>query len=53
MGLILMLVLIILAIGSLPIWPHARSRGYWPSSIAVLLFVTLIMFIYFRVMALV
>lgn len=31
MGLILMIVLILLLLGSVPSWPHSRSWGYGPS----------------------
>jgi hypothetical protein len=44
---ILMVVLVLLAIGSAPVWPHARSWGYYPSGglglvLVVLLFVFLL-----------
>jgi hypothetical protein len=28
---ILLLVLVLLAIGSIPAWPHSRNWGYYPS----------------------
>lgn len=31
MGLILLIVLILLLIGSFPAWPYSRGWGYWPS----------------------
>ena len=31
MGLILLIVLIVLLVGSAPTWPHSRSWGYRPS----------------------
>jgi hypothetical protein len=31
MGLILLIVLVLLLMGSLPRWPHSRSWGYGPS----------------------
>ena len=31
MGLILLIIIIILLIGTLPTWPHSRGWGYYPS----------------------
>jgi hypothetical protein len=31
MGLILLIVLIVLLVGSAPTWPHSRNWGYGPS----------------------
>ena len=31
MGLILLIVLVVLLLGSVPSWPHSRSWGYGPS----------------------
>jgi hypothetical protein len=46
MGLILLVVLIILLLGSVPTWPHSRSWGYRPSGIlGVLLLIVLILFL--------
>jgi hypothetical protein len=28
---VLLIVLVVLALGSLPTWPHSRSWGYYPS----------------------
>jgi hypothetical protein len=28
---LLLIVLVVLAVGSLPTWPHSRSWGYYPS----------------------
>ena len=28
---VLLIVLVVLAVGSLPTWPHSRSWGYYPS----------------------
>ena len=41
-GTILLIVLILILIGVLPTWPHARSWGYGPSGIAGLVVVILI-----------
>jgi hypothetical protein len=32
MGIILLVLLFLLLVGSLPTWPHSRSWGYYPSS---------------------
>jgi Protein of unknown function (DUF3309) len=46
MGVILLVVLIILLLGSVPTWPHSRSWGYRPSGIlGVLLLIVLILFL--------
>ena len=31
MGTILIVLLILLLIGAIPVWPHSRSWGYYPS----------------------
>ena len=31
MGLILLIILIVMLVGSAPTWPHSRSWGYGPS----------------------
>jgi hypothetical protein len=41
-GAILLIVLILILIGVLPTWPHARSWGYTPSGIVGLLVIVLI-----------
>ena len=41
-GTILLIVVILILIGVLPAWPHARSWGYGPSGIAGLVVVILI-----------
>lgn len=42
LGTILLIVVILILIGALPTWPHARSWGYGPSGIAGLVVVVLI-----------
>lgn len=37
LGIILLVVLIIMAIGSLPTWPHSRSWGYGPTGVVSLM----------------
>jgi hypothetical protein len=45
-GTILLIVLILMLIGVIPTWPHARSWGYGPSGIVgVLLIVVLVLFL--------
>jgi hypothetical protein len=42
---ILLIVLVLLAVGSLPTWPHSRSWGYYPSSgLGLVLLVVLLFF---------
>ena len=41
-GTILLIVLILILVGVLPTWPHARSWGYGPSGIVGLIVVVLI-----------
>jgi hypothetical protein len=41
---VLAVVLIIALVGSLPIWPHSKSWGYYPVGAGVILLIVLIMF---------
>jgi hypothetical protein len=41
-GTILLIILILILIGVLPTWPHARSWGYFPSGIVGVIVVVLI-----------
>ena len=44
LGTIILIILILLLIGALPTWPHARSWGYGPGGIiGVILVVVLIL----------
>ena len=46
LGTILLVVLILILIGVIPAWPHARSWGYGPSGIVgVILVVVLVLFL--------
>lgn len=47
LGLILLILLILLVVGSVPAWPYSRGWGYGPSGILVLLFVVLIVLMFF------
>ena len=33
MGLLLIILLILLLVGSIPTWPYSRSWGYWPGGL--------------------
>jgi hypothetical protein len=47
LGLILLIIVVLMLIGSIPTWPHSRSWGYGPSGgiglVAVILIVLLLM----------
>ena len=46
LGMILVIIVILVLVGVLPTWPHARSWGYGPSGIVgVILVVLLILFL--------
>jgi hypothetical protein len=46
LGTILLIVLILMLIGVIPAWPHARSWGYGPSGIVgVVLIIVLVLFL--------
>jgi hypothetical protein len=46
LGTILLIVLILIIVGALPTWPHARSWGYGPSGIVgVILVVVIVLFL--------
>jgi hypothetical protein len=46
LGTILLIVVILMLIGVLPAWPHARSWGYGPSGIVgVVLLILIVMFL--------
>jgi hypothetical protein len=42
LGTILLTIVILMLVGVLPVWPHARSWGYFPSGIVGLVLVILI-----------
>jgi hypothetical protein len=45
-GTILLIVLILVLIGVIPVWPHARSWGYAPGGIVgVILIIVLVLFL--------
>jgi hypothetical protein len=46
LGTILLIVIILMLVGVLPAWPHARSWGYGPSGIVgVVLLIVLVLFL--------
>ena len=46
LGTILLIILILMLLGVLPTWPHARSWGYGPSGIVgVVLIIVLVLFL--------
>lgn len=46
LGTILLIVLILVLLGVLPTWPHARSWGYGPSGlVGVILVIVLVLFL--------
>ena len=46
LGTILLIVLILILVGVLPTWPHARSWGYGPSGIVgVILVIVIVLFL--------
>ena len=45
-GLILAVIVVLMLVGVLPTWPHARSWGYGPSGIVgVILVIVLVLFL--------
>ena len=49
MGLILLVVLVLLLLGSVPAWPHSRNWGYAPSGGLGLLLVIVLVLVLLRV----
>jgi membrane-bound ClpP family serine protease len=46
LGTILLIIVILMLVGVLPVWPHARSWGYGPSGIAgTVLLILIILFL--------
>jgi hypothetical protein len=44
-GTILLIVVVLILLGVLPVWPHARSWGYGPSGIAGVIVVILLVLV--------
>lgn len=49
MGLILLIVLIVLLLGAVPSWPHARNWGYGPSGVLGLVLVVILVLLLLNV----
>jgi hypothetical protein len=46
LGTILLIVVILMLVGVLPVWPHARSWGYGPSGVAgTVLLILIVLFL--------
>lgn len=46
LGTILLIVLILILVGVIPVWPHARSWGYAPSGVVgVVLVIVIVLFL--------
>ena len=44
MGLVFLIILVLLLLGTVPSWPYSRGWGYWPSgSIGTILLIVLIL----------
>jgi hypothetical protein len=44
-GTILLVILILILLGVLPVWPHARSWGYRPSGVVGIIVVILVVLV--------
>jgi hypothetical protein len=50
LGMILLIIVVLMLVGVLPTWPHARSWGYGPSGIVgVILVIVLVLFLMGRI----
>jgi hypothetical protein len=50
LGIILLVVLILILIGSVPTWPHSRDWGYYPSGgVGLILIIVVILLITGRI----
>ena len=50
MGLILIIILVLLVLGSLPTWGHSRNWGYYPSGgLGLLLVILIVLFLMHRI----
>ena len=50
LGMILLIIVVLMLVGALPTWPHARNWGYGPSGIVgVILVVVLVLFLMGRI----
>jgi hypothetical protein len=50
LGTVLLIVLILMLAGALPVWPHARSWGYFPSgTLGVVLIIVIVLLVLGRI----
>lgn len=50
MGLILLILLILLLVGSVPVWPYSHSWGYYPGGgIGLVLLIVLLLVVFGRI----
>ena len=50
MGIILLVILIVLLLGSVPTWPHSRKWGYYPSGgLGLILIIVIILILLGRI----
>lgn len=50
LGIILLVVLILALLGTIPVWPHSRSWGYYPSGgVGLLLLIIVILLLLGRI----
>ena len=46
LGTILLVIVILMLVGVLPVWPHARSWGYGPSgAVGVIVLIVVVLFV--------
>jgi len=45
LGLILLIILVLIIIGTIPAWPYSRGWGYYPSGIVGILFIILLILV--------
>ena len=48
LGLILLIIIILLLIGSVPTWPHSRGWGYGPSGLLGVVLVVILILVLLR-----
>jgi hypothetical protein len=48
MGLLFMILLLLILLAALPSWPYSRAWGYYPSGVATLLLIVVILLVVFQ-----
>ena len=49
-GLILLIIVVLMLVGSIPTWPHSRSWGYYPSGgLGIVLLIVIILLLMGRI----